>query len=140
MTSACLSHIVTFSFSPQAIGDGGQGWGNALLYIFFSPRIRKRLFGEPFNKCLLTTEEKLQALLETDTATSQKSIQVSHKNERMSSVATSEVEERESITGGEPATGYGVRSLGKDTPTTTYTTSNTHMTLSHSVTPHHMAQ
>ena len=29
----------------QAIGDGGQGWGNAILYIFASKIVRKRLFG-----------------------------------------------------------------------------------------------
>lgn len=29
---------------PQAIGDGGQGWGNALLYVFLSSTIRQELF------------------------------------------------------------------------------------------------
>lgn len=29
----------------QAIGDGGQGWGNVILYIFTSEKFRKRLFG-----------------------------------------------------------------------------------------------
>ena len=29
----------------QAIGDGGQGWGNVILYIFASEKLRKRLFG-----------------------------------------------------------------------------------------------
>jgi len=28
----------------QAIGGGGQGWANAILYIFLSPTIRYRLF------------------------------------------------------------------------------------------------
>ena len=28
----------------QSVGDGGQGWVNAVLYIFFSPKIRNRLF------------------------------------------------------------------------------------------------
>lgn len=35
----------------QAIGDPGQGWGNALLYVFLSGTIRRRLFSEPFRKC-----------------------------------------------------------------------------------------
>lgn len=29
----------------HAIGDGGQGWGNAILYIFASTKIRDRMFG-----------------------------------------------------------------------------------------------
>lgn len=126
---------------PQAIGDGGQGWGNALLYIFLSPSIRKRLFGEPFNKCLLATEEKFQALLETDTMSTSKSVQVSNKipSEKVSLIVSSEAEGQGSITGGEPATGYGVRSLERDT-TTAYTTSNTNLTLSHSVTPRNLVQ
>jgi len=28
----------------QAIGDGGQGWGNLVLYIVASDKIRNRLF------------------------------------------------------------------------------------------------
>ena len=28
----------------QALGDGGQGWGNVFLYILSSPKIRERLF------------------------------------------------------------------------------------------------
>lgn len=43
---------------PQAIGDGGQGWGNAILYIFLSPVIRERLIGEWCGKCV----EKLEGL------------------------------------------------------------------------------
>lgn len=34
------------AFSPQqAIGDGGQGWGNVILYVITSAKIRQRLFG-----------------------------------------------------------------------------------------------
>lgn len=36
----------------QAIGDGGQGWSNALLYIFLSPTIRRQLFVLPFLRLL----------------------------------------------------------------------------------------
>ena len=31
----------------QAAGDGGQGWGNALLYVFLSPTMRSMLFCDP---------------------------------------------------------------------------------------------
>ncbi len=40
----------------QAIGDGGQGWGNAILYIFLSAKLRGRLFGwlyRPLINCCL---------------------------------------------------------------------------------------
>ena len=43
----------------QAVGDGGQGWGNAILYIFFSPVMRSRLFKEPFEDCYDTIKDKL---------------------------------------------------------------------------------
>ena len=36
----CLLHV-------QAAGDGGQGWGNALLYVFLSPTMRSMLFRDP---------------------------------------------------------------------------------------------
>ena len=51
----------------QAIGDGGQGWCNAILYIFFSATTRQKLFRHPLKKCLSATECKLQKLLETET-------------------------------------------------------------------------
>lgn len=48
-------HLVTsqplllFSLSPspqiQAIGDGGQGWGNFILYVMVSDKIRNKLLG-----------------------------------------------------------------------------------------------
>ena len=34
----------------QGIGDVSQGWVNAILYIFASKLIRKKLFLEPFRK------------------------------------------------------------------------------------------
>ena len=53
----------------QAVGDGGQGWGNALLYVFLSPVIRKELIFWPFCKCIeftgwtiKATGEKLETL------------------------------------------------------------------------------
>ena len=29
---------------PQAIGDGGQGWGNFILYVMVSGKVRNKLF------------------------------------------------------------------------------------------------
>lgn len=51
-------------FSPslsflQAIGDGGQGWGNAILYIFMSPVMRERLIGEWCGKCMDKMDDRL---------------------------------------------------------------------------------
>ena len=50
----------------QAVGDGGQGWGNAVLYIFFSPVIRSRLFKDPFEDCFETIQEKFRGFRERD--------------------------------------------------------------------------
>ena len=41
------SCFIYFSHDSQAIGDPGQGWSNAILYIFMSPVMRKRLFCRP---------------------------------------------------------------------------------------------
>ena len=54
----------------QAVGDGAQGWANAILYIFFSPVLRKRMFTDPFHKCLNKTIEQAAHLLESDTGAS----------------------------------------------------------------------
>lgn len=35
----------------QAIGDGGQGWANGVLYVLFSPKIRERLICQPLYCC-----------------------------------------------------------------------------------------
>lgn len=50
----------------QAVGDGAQGWANAVLYIFLSPVIRNRLCINPFNKCLNIAIEKAAHFLESD--------------------------------------------------------------------------
>ncbi len=50
----------------QAIGDGGQGWCNAILYIILSPMMRRKLCGEPCESCLQATEKRLQKLLESN--------------------------------------------------------------------------
>ena len=54
---------------PQAVGDGGQGWGNAILYIFFSSTIRHKLFGEPCKLFLGAVADKLHRVLETENET-----------------------------------------------------------------------
>lgn len=49
-----IIQVIIFCFRSfiQAIGDGGQGWSNALLYIFLSPTIRRQLFVLPFLRLL----------------------------------------------------------------------------------------
>ena len=47
-THYCMCHLY---ISPQAVGDGGQGWGNAILYIFLSPMVRERLIIEWCGSC-----------------------------------------------------------------------------------------
>lgn len=43
----CNSDSLHFIYFTQCIGDGAQGWVNALLYIFWSPKIRQRLIINP---------------------------------------------------------------------------------------------
>ena len=43
-------HAPGTDYFIQAIGDGGQGWGNALLFVAFSKNIRDRLFVNPVKK------------------------------------------------------------------------------------------
>ena len=48
------NHEHSYNLSiTQAIGGGGQGWANAILYIFFSPTIRYRLLISPCKKLLM---------------------------------------------------------------------------------------
>lgn len=42
-TTTVVLHIDQVSLFCQSVGDGGQGWGNVLLYIILSPKIRQRL-------------------------------------------------------------------------------------------------
>ena len=39
-------------FSLQAIGDPGQGWGNAILYVFLSPVVRDKVLVTPIQSCM----------------------------------------------------------------------------------------
>ena len=41
------------------MGDGGQGWCNAILYIFLSPKIRERLILTPLYLCCLKLSQIL---------------------------------------------------------------------------------
>lgn len=62
----CLPKPIQVTFQVigilQAIGDGGQGWGNAVLYIFLSPIIRERLMMEWCGKCAEKAEDRLDHL------------------------------------------------------------------------------
>lgn len=63
LLSKLFNNIVkTILYSLQAIGDGGQGWGNALLYIFLSPVIRQELFCWSFIKCIQFIGKKMRAI------------------------------------------------------------------------------
>lgn len=43
--SGCFYSNQSALSSQQAVGDGGQGWGNVILYVITSAKIRQRLFG-----------------------------------------------------------------------------------------------
>ena len=49
--SLLLLFMLPVCFS-QAIGDPGQGWGNAILYVFMSPVVRKQLITNPLRKLI----------------------------------------------------------------------------------------
>ena len=51
-----------FHLFPQTIGDGGQGWGNAVLYIFASSKIRKKVLCDLCKSCIKMSGRKLQTL------------------------------------------------------------------------------
>ena len=46
----------------QAIGDPGQGWGNAILYVFMSPVVRKQLITNPLRKLIRKTGRAMLAV------------------------------------------------------------------------------
>ena len=63
------SYLITFVYTlptflikcsfiiPQSIGDGGQGWCNAILYIFWNRKICERLIMNPFRMIYLHVGE-----------------------------------------------------------------------------------
>ncbi|XP_064385388.1 G-protein coupled receptor 157-like [Halichondria panicea] len=52
ISCACTTQVIATVFTVltyfQAIGDGGQGWGNVFLYVLASDKIRTRLLGQLF--------------------------------------------------------------------------------------------
>ncbi len=95
-----------FIAPPQAIGDGGQGWGNAVLYVLLSPTIRTRLLDSLCGRCVDAIEGRLGGGLDTDTAKSHKpglDRRVRNMNVNKQDGSTS------SLLPHRPATGYNVR-------------------------------
>ena len=58
MLLICFIHV----FYWQAIGDPGQGWGNAILYVFMSPVVRKQLITNPLRKLIRKTGRAMMAV------------------------------------------------------------------------------
>ena len=56
--SVCFIQV----FYCQAIGDPGQGWGNAILYVFMSPVVRKQLITNPLRKLIRKTGRAMMAV------------------------------------------------------------------------------
>ena len=54
----------------QAIVDPGQGWANCILYIFLSPKLRKRMFVLPFQRVWRRLVKKIAQREQTDLETS----------------------------------------------------------------------
>lgn len=56
MALQLIEHRLSFVLL-QAVGDPGQGWGNALVFVCFSAKVRQKLFVRPmrilFNRLLL---------------------------------------------------------------------------------------
>ena len=68
----------TVSLPIQSVGDGAQGWCNALLYIVLSPKIRQRLIRlllSPICNCLYDATRLLQNTTVDDKPNSVSSIQ-----------------------------------------------------------------
>lgn len=55
---SCQSIVCFLYLILQAAGDGGQGWSNAVVYIFLSPTIRKQLFIYPLIRIMLYFSKK----------------------------------------------------------------------------------
>ena len=126
---------MTLYFS-QAIGDGGQGWGNAILYVFLSPTIRERLCNALCGSCMDALEGRLGLLLDSETAGSrnvQEKVTEDGSTKRIITLANN----RESplattpLISTAPATGYGVREYNT---TTSGTHSDNHDLLSSTAT------
>ncbi len=117
-------HSLSLLF-PQAIGDGGQGWGNAILYIFLSSVIRERLLGEWCGKCVDKIEDHLDRVGRDRTDNNVDSnVQFRNggisprrvKRGSKSNSGGSEVSESAPFLNGKKATGYNIKHY--DTTTT----------------------
>ena len=121
---ACAHFTVYIMCFSQAIGDGGQGWGNAILYVFLSPTIREKLCNALCGNCMDALEGRLGVLLDSETAGS-RNVQdkmtdngttrniVTLANDRQAPLDTTP------LISTAPATGYGIKEYNT-------TTSGTH--------------
>lgn len=89
----------------QAIGDGGQGWGNAILYIFLSPVIRERLIGEWCGRLRSDKDDRLNGVNRNDTQRTN-SVQI---RGQIRGVERRGEEETTPMLGGTKAAGYDIR-------------------------------
>lgn len=99
---------------PQAIGDGGQGWGNAILYVFLSPTIREKLCNALCGNCMDALEGRLGILLESEASTNrhiQTRATESGTTKRIATLANGRPAPSDvtPLIPAVPATGYGVR-------------------------------
>ncbi|KAL5491498.1 hypothetical protein EMCRGX_G016797 [Ephydatia muelleri] len=70
----------------QAIGDGGQGWGNAILYIFNSPKIRNLLLKDLTTCCSRTANILNRMKVKTkdyEATTTSKNVRMSVQDESL---------------------------------------------------------
>ena len=110
----------------QAIGDGGQGWGNAILYVFLSPTIREKLCNALCGNCMNALEGRLGVLLDSETAASQgngRNQPAENGTRKIGAIAKGAISPSDvtPLIQATPATGYGVKEYMYDTTTTTGT-------------------
>jgi G protein-coupled receptor 157 len=67
----------------QSLGDGAQGWANAILYVFWSPKIRKRLILNPLGHCCLYVAGYIGAPITTTRLPSTLSVVSYDKNRKI---------------------------------------------------------
>ena len=105
--------MCTLSF--QAIGDGGQGWGNAILYVFLSPTIREKLCNTLCGNCMDALEGRLGILLESEASNRHVQNEVSengvkkHGGVRKGNNGKPALSDATPLIAATPATGYGVK-------------------------------
>ena len=80
----CVCVCVCTRFSVcliiQAIGDGGQGWGNALLYVFLSPTIRTQVLWDPCSRLFTLMTDKYSNIMRVPTTVQSYSVKVDANN------------------------------------------------------------